>query len=346
MIYKLKKYRISELLMNNETPYYINDERLKYYKKVREVFIGNSKRYLTWVDDKHMQSITTPKGRELTPEELYDFVIGDNITDFAKSKNKSEYLADIAIVLGNGLFTTTRERAIKAFELYKLGLVKKIIFTGGVTNGRDNDIMNPNSLLLYYDNNPADIKWSNLPEADWGAETFISDVYDEDYKKHTLHLSEEFLKDIGVNSEDIMIEPMSKTTQENAEFCKNIFQSEEIETGTKVKSVVLVTTCTHGSRAIRQFSKVFGSNIDVKWCPSTLDLEKYDSLKNILHATDFDEIAFKKELKRIYCSNPELIQKLKEETANHRNAFILGDIDEEIITTIDDEIILSEDVER
>ncbi len=341
-----KKYRISELLMNNEIPYYSEDEKLKDYRKVRKVAIGNTTRYLTWVDDKHMQSITTPDGRELTPEELFDFVIGENITDFARSKNTSEHSADFAIVLGNGLFPTTRERAIKAFELYKQGLVRKIIFTGGVTNGRDNDIMNPKSLESYMDNTPADIEWSDISEADWGAETFIPNVYDEDYKKHTLLLSEEFLKDIGVNPEDIMIEPMSKTTQENAEFCKNIFQTEEIEIGTKVKSAILVTTCTHGSRAMRQFLKVFGSDINLKWCPSTIDLEKYDSLKNILHATDFDEVAFRQELKRIYCSNPELIQKLKEETANHRNAFISGDIDEAIITTIDDKAIPEDEIDR
>lgn len=341
-----KKYRISELLMNNEIPYYSEDEKLKDYRKVRKVAIGNTTRYLTWVDDKHMQSITTPDGRELTPEELFDFIIGENITDFARSKNTSEHSADFAIVLGNGLFPTTRERAIKAFELYKQGLVRKIIFTGGVTNGRDNDIMNPKSLESYMDNTPADIEWSDISEADWGAETFIPNVYDEDYKKHTLLLSEEFLKDIGVNPEDIMIEPMSKTTQENAEFCKNIFQTEEIEIGTKVKSAILVTTCTHGSRAMRQFLKVFGSDINLKWCPSTIDLEKYDSLKNILHATDFDEVAFRQELKRIYCSNPELIQKLKEETANHRNAFISGDIDEAIITTIDDKAIPEDEIDR
>ncbi len=340
-----KKYRISELLMNNETPFYTNDERLKQYSRVREVSIGNSKRYLTWVDDKHMQSITTPDGRELTPEELFDFIIGENITDFARSKNTSEHSADFAIVLGNGLFPTNKERAIKAFELYRQGLVKKIIFTGGVTNGRDNDIMNPKSLESYMDNAPADLEWSHLSEADWGAETFVPDVYDENYQEHILQLSEEFLKDIGVNPEDIMIEPMSKSTQENALFCKNIFQAEEIETGQKVKSAILVTTCTHGSRAMKQFSKVFGSDIDLKWCPSTIDLEKFDSLKSILHAPTFDEEAFKSELKRIYCSTPELIKKLQEETANHRNAFILGDIDEATITTIDDEIIQDTDIE-
>ena len=341
-----KKYRISELLMNNEIPYYNENEKLKSYRKVRKVAIGNTTRYLTWVDDKHMQSITTPDGRELTPEELFDFVIGENITDFARSKNTSEHSADFAIVLGNSLFPTTRERAIKAFELYKKGLVKKIIFTGGITNGRDNDVMNPKSLESYMDNNQANIEWSNLSEADWGAETFIPNVYDEDYKKHTLLLSEKFLKSIGVNPEDIMIEPMSKTTQENAEFCKNIFQTEEIETGMKVKSAILVTTCTHGSRAMKQFSKVFGNDINLMWCSSTIDLEKYDSLKNILHAADFDEEAFRQELKRIYCSNPELVQKLTEETANHRNAFILGDIDEAIITTIDDSIIPDDEIDH
>ncbi len=341
-----KKYRISELLMNYEIPYYSEDEKLKNYRKVRKVCIGDRTRYLTWVDDKNMQSITTPEGRELTPEELFDFIIGENITDFARSKNTSEHSADIAIVLGNGEFNTTRERAIKAFELYKLGLIKKIIFTGGVTNGRGkNGIMKIKSVESYINNNPVNIEWSDLSEADWGAETFIPDIYDKDYKKHILKLSEEFLKSIEVNPEDVMIEPMSTNTQENAEFCKNIFQAEELDTGEKIKSALIVTTCTHGSRAMRQFAKVFGNEISLKWCPSTLDLEKYDSLKNILHSPEFDEMKFKKELKRIYCTTPELTKKLQEETANHRNAFILGDIDEACIETIDNEIEHDENLE-
>ncbi|MDE5599303.1 MAG: hypothetical protein K2I49_00020, partial [Ureaplasma sp.] len=75
-----KKYRISELLMNNEKPIYTYVEELKDYRKVREVSNGNTIRYLTWGDDKNMKSIATPKGRELTPEVLFDFVIGDKIT--------------------------------------------------------------------------------------------------------------------------------------------------------------------------------------------------------------------------------------------------------------------------
>ena len=66
-----------------------------------------------------------------------------------------------------------------------------------------------------------------------------------------------------------------------------------------------------------------------------MDLEKYESLKSILHAPDFDEAAFRRELKRIYCANPKLTKKLREETANHRNAFVFGDIDEPVITTED-----------
>ena len=123
-----------------------------------------------------------------------------------------------------------------------------------------------------------------------------------------------------------------RSTQENAEFCKNIFE-EELTTGMKIKSAIIVTTCTHGSRAMRQFKKVFGDKIDLTWCPSTLDLEKHESLKNILRAPNFDKVAFSQELKRIYCSTPELTQMLKQETANHRNAFILGDIDEPSIMT-------------
>ena len=88
---------------------------------------------------------------------------------------------------------------------------------------------------------------------------------------------------------------------------------------------------------MRQFQKLFGDSIKLTWCPSTLDLEKYGKMKEILRADKFDEEAFRKELKRIYCSEPELIKKLMEETANHRNAFILDDIYEPSITTIDEE---------
>ncbi len=331
-----REYRISELIMDNETPYYEDDEKLKEYRKVRKVQIGDKTRYLHWVDDKHVKSIATPEGRELTPEELFDFVIGDNITDFARTKNRNANSADIAIVLGNGELQTTRERAIKAFELYRLEIVKKIIFTGGLTNGRDvKGYMHPTSLEEYMDNNEIEQEWSDLAEADWGAETFIPDVFDEDYKQHNIKLTDEFLKSIGVNPEDVLTEAMSTSTQENAEFCKNIFEAEELETGIQIKSAILVTTCTHGNRAMRQFKKVFNDKISLKWCPSTLDLEKYESIKNILNAPNFNEVAFKEELKRIYCTNPELIQMLKTETANHRNAFILGDIDEPSITTKD-----------
>ena len=334
-----KKYRISQLLMNNEQPYYRDDEKLKGYKRVRKVYNGNIVRYLTWVDDKNMKSITTPEGRELTPEELFDFVIGNNITDLARTKNKGENVADIAIVLGNGELGTTRERAIKAFELYKLGIVKRIIFTGGIPKARDiKGIYHPTSIEEYMDNEEVtNLEWQDLPEADWGSETFIPDVFDENYQKHSSILTEEFLRDIGVNPEDVLTEAMSTSTQENAEFCKNIFDSEEVETGTKVRTAIIVTTCTHGSRALRQFKKVFGDKISFRWCPSTLDLERYGKLKEILRAPHFDEIAFRQELKNIYCTIPELTQMLRQETANHRNAFILGDIDEPDIITIDKE---------
>lgn len=334
-----KKYRISQLLMNNEIPFYRMSEKLKEYKKVRGVQDGDKIRYLTWVDDKDMKSITTPEGRELTPEELFDFIIGSNITDLVRTKTIGKKSADIAIVLGNGELPTTRERAIKAFELYKLGIVKKIIFTGGTAIKRDvKGIMHPTSLEEYMNNAEADLTWSDLPEADWGAETFIPDVFHEDYHKHSLKLTEEFLNSIGVNPEDVLTETLSTSTQENAEFCKNIFEAEEIDTGTKIRSAIIVTTCTHGNRAMRQFKKVFGDKINLQWCPSTLDLERHNSLKAILNAPHFDEIAFRQELKRIYCTVPELIQMLRKETANHRNAFIFGDIDEPIITTIDREI--------
>lgn len=334
-----REYRISQLIMDNEKPYYEYDEKLKNYKKIKEVHIGNRIRYLTWVDDKNIKSIATPDGRELTSEELFNFVIGDNITDFAKTKNINQNLADIAIVLGSLDLPTTRERAIKAFQLYKLGIVKKIIFTGGISKQRDvNGFMHPTSLKSYMNNNAVDFKWSDLTEADWGSETFIPDIFEENYKQHVSKLTEEFLHNIGVNPEDILTETMSTSTQENSEFSKNIFESEELETGTKIRSAILVTTCTHGSRAMRQFKKVFGNKISLKWCPSTMDLERYESLKAILKSPRFDENAFRQELKRVYCTVPELTQMLREETANHRNAFILGYIDDPTIITKDKEI--------
>ena len=151
-----KTFKLSQLIIDNEDPNYINEERLKADKdkKIKEVRNGDTIRHLTWIDNaKEIKSITTPDGRELTSEELFDFVIGNNITDLAKSKNKSENKADIAIVLGNIGLPTTRERAIKAFELYKLGFVKKVIFTGGIGKDRDEkSIMHPKSLEDYMNN--------------------------------------------------------------------------------------------------------------------------------------------------------------------------------------------------
>lgn len=335
-----KTYKLSQLIIDNEDPNYINEERLKADKdkKIKEVRNGDTIRHLTWIDNaKDIKSITTPDGRELTPEELFDFVIGNNITDLAKSENKSENKADIAIVLGNIGLPTTRERAIKAFELYKLGIVKKVIFTGGIGKDRDEkSIMHPKSLEDYMNNELVEgQEWNDRTEADWGAETLIKEQFDEDYQEHIEKLTDEFLEDVGINPEDILTEAMSTTTQENAEFCKNIFDSEEIETGSQIKTAILVTTCTHGSRATRQFKKVFGDKIKLTWCPSTLDLEQYDSLKAILNAPQFNEIAFKHELKRIYCTEPKLIQMLREEIGHNRNVFIRGEIDEPEITTVD-----------
>ena len=334
-----KAYKISDLIMNHETPYYEYSKKLEDYNKIKKVNTGNSTRYLTWIDDKNIESITTPEGRELTPEELFNFIIGDNITDFARTKNRNELKADIAIVLGNVTLPTTRERAIKAFELYKLGIVKKIIFTGGISKSRDvKGIYHPKTIEEYMSNEPiTNIEWQDLPEAYWGAETFIPDVFHENFENHLSILTEDFLKNIGINPEDVMSEAMSSNTQENAKFCKNIFDSEQILTGLKIDSAILVTTCTHGGRALRQFKKIFRDSIHLTWCPSTLDLEKYETIKNILRAPEFDEDAFRKEFKRVYCTNTNLIKHLMEETAHHRNAFILDYIDEPSITTIDKE---------
>lgn len=321
----------------------MDEERLKLDedKKIKEVRSGDKTRHLTWIESsKDIKSIMTPDCRELTPEELFNFVIGNNITDLARLKKTDDNIADIAIVLGNVELPTTRERAIKAFELYRLGFVKRIIFTGGINIKRDKKgIMHPKSFEEYMSNDLVEgIEWQDLPEADWGAETFAKDEFDEDYSKHSSRLTEEFLKSIGVNPEDVLTEAMSTTTQENAEFCKNIFESEDVENGIQVRKAILVTTCTHGNRATRQFKKVFGDRIKLTWCPSTLDLEKHESIKAILSTQNFNEIAFRNELRRIYCTVPELTQMLREEIGHNRNVFIRGEIDEPEITTFDKEV--------
>lgn len=339
----MKTFKLSELIIDNENPYYKDEKKLREDKdkKIKEVHNGNIVRHLTWIDQaKDIKSITTPDGKELTPEELFDFVIGNNITDLAKTKNIAENVADIAIVLGNIGLPTTRERAIKAFELYKLGLVKKIIFTGGISTKRDKkNFMHPKTLEDYTSNKLIEgLEWEDLTEADWGSETLVKEEFNEDYQEHLSKLTKQFLQNVGINPEDILTETMSTTTQENAEFCKNIFDLEEVETGTKINTAIIVTTCTHGNRATRQFKKVFGDKIKLKWCPSTLDLEQYESLKTILKAPNFDEIVFKNELKRIYCTTPKLTQMLREEIGHNRNVFIRGEIDEPVITTNNEEI--------
>ncbi len=335
------KYKISELIMDYEQLILIKEEDVQNFKTddVRLVKYNGLVRLLTSVDDKNIKSIATPKGRELTIEELFNFIIGNNTTDLARTKNKEENKADIAIVLGNINRPETRERAIKAFELYKNGLVKKIIFTGGISEQRDEKgYMHPKTIEQFMSNKlPDDRRWQDLSEADWGTETFIPDIYDEqDYQRHS-KLTEKALEEMGINPEDILFEDRSSSTQENAEFCRNIFAQEEIETGLKIRNAILVTTLWHGSRALKQFKKVFGKEFKISFAPSTLDLEKYETLKPILRAKEFDEEAFRAELKNIYCTNSELIQKLRTETANHRNVFIAGDIDDATITTIDKE---------
>ena len=142
---------------------------------------------------------------------------------------------------------------------------------------------------------------------------------------------------MGIKPEDVITETFSKTTQENAEFCKDILDFLEMETGKKINKAILVTTCTHGNRAIRQFKKALHNGVQLTVCPSTLDLERYESMKNILRAPNFDENAFRCELKRIYCTKPELTQMLREEVGHNRNVFIRGEIDEPNIKTFDEE---------
>lgn len=338
-----KMFKLSQLIIDNENVYYRPDEILEKDKNnpIKEVHFEDRIRYLTWIEKKDIKSIVTPDGRELTPEELFNFVIGNDITDLARTEKATGDIADIAIVLGNICLHDTRERAIKAFQLYKLGLVKRIIFTGGISKTRDKKgFMHPKTLEGYMDNKPLEgIEWNDLPEADWGAETFIEEKFDEDYQKHLSQLTEKLLKSIGINPEDILTEPLSSTTHENALFCKNIFDSEKVENGTEVRTAILVTACTHGKRAMGQFKKVFGDKVKFKWCPSTLDLEQYESLRDILRAPKFNEKAFRKELKRIYCTDSKLIQDLRREIASNRNAFIKGDIDEPSIRTFGKEQI-------
>lgn len=329
-----KKYKISQLIMNDETPEFCDDIVPKEYPPVchrdfRLVSAGNKARVLSWINDSKIESIKTPEGKELTYEELFDFVIGNNITDFARTKNKKEFSADIAIVLGSAIMKETFVRAAKVFELYKQGIVKKIIFSGGIQMPRDvKDYMHPASLKEFMDNRQIIQEWSDLTESDWAAQTFVPNVFDEDYQKYSQKLTDEFLEKAGINLEDVLAESVSKSTYENALFCKNAFDVEEIETGLNVRTALLVTSCIHGDRALRQFQKVFGDNIKLTWCPSTLDLEKYESLKVILYAKTFDEEAFRKELKRIYCTTPQLMQTLKNATGTNRNMFIYGYFDD------------------
>ena len=329
-----KTFKISQLIIDNEKVYEKPDKIPEEYKNnpIKEVLFGDRIRYLTWIEKKDIKSIITLNGRELTPEELFEFVIGNDITDLAKTKKVSEKVADIAL-------PTTRERAIKAFELYKLGLVKRIIFTGGISKERDKKgFMHPETLEGYMDNKPLEgLEWNDLPEADWGAETFVKEEFNDNYQEHLSKLTKEFLESVGINPEDVLAEPLSSTTHENAKFCKDIFDSEEVETGRKVKTAIIVTACTHGNRAMGQFKKVFGDKVKFRWCPSTIDLEQYESLKAILRAPKFDEEAFRKELKRLYCTEPKLIQILMREIASNRNAFIVGDIEEPSIRTFDKE---------
>lgn len=338
-----KQYKLSELIIDNEEPHFIDEEKLKSdtEKKIKEIKEGKRVvRHLTWIDQtKDIKSVKTPDGKELTPEELFDFVIGNNITDLTQKERTNENMADIAIVLGNIELRTTKERALKAFELYKLGYVKRIIFTGGISKQRDKKgFMHPESKKVYMSNEVVQgLEWEDLTEADWGAETFLTEEFDENYKKHSLK-TEKFLREVGINPEDILIEDNSTTTQENAEFCKNIFEMEEIELGNKINSAIIVTTCTHGNRATRQFKKVFGDKIRLKWCPSTLDLEQHKSLKDILSTPNFSEIDFRYELKKLYCTNPQLTQMLREEIGHHRNVFIRGEIEEPEITTLEEEM--------
>ena len=218
--------------------------------------------------------------------------------------------------------------------------MKKIIFTGGISKSRDKKNFYHLSPSTYNNNKIVNnLNWEDLSEADWGTELFFENIYNKDYQKHITQLTKNFLKTSGINPEDILIESMSSTTQENAEFCKNIFNIEAAESGLEINSAILVTTCTHGNRAIEQFKKVFGNRIKLDWCPSTIDLEKYESLKSILKNPNFDEIAFRKELKQVYCSTPELIQSLREEIGHHRNVFIRGEINEPIIETVDTQAI-------
>ncbi len=74
-----KMYKLSQLIIDNEDPDYIDEKRFREDKdkKIKEIKDGDKViKHLTWIDNaKDIKSITTPDGRELTPEELFDFVI-------------------------------------------------------------------------------------------------------------------------------------------------------------------------------------------------------------------------------------------------------------------------------
>ena len=305
-----KTYNLSELIINDEKSDYINSERLeKEPTKIREVNNKGGVRHITWIDSsKDIKSVKTPDGRELTPEELFDFVIGNNM-NWLRNEVKEEDKADVAIVLGCADLKISRERALKAIELYRRGIVKKIIFTGGAV-GERGDKFNKHE-----GNEVIDLAMEDLPEADVGA----------------LVITDEMLEEFGIDPADVVIEYMSTTTQQNAEFCENIFDEMKIETGEEVKTALIVSTVTHCNRASKQFGKVFGNKIALRCCSATKDLEKYPSLLERLEDPEFDEKGFMKELKRTYCESPELVQKLREEIGHHRNVFIRGEIYEPTI---------------
>ena len=84
--------------------------------------------------------------------------------------------------------------------------------------------MHPTSIEEYMSNAIVEnLEWSDLPEADWGAETFVEDVFDEDYQKHLSKLTTDFLHSADINPEDILTESMSKNTSKNSDNCNNMY---------------------------------------------------------------------------------------------------------------------------
>lgn len=92
-----------------------------------------------------------------------------------------------------------------------------------------------------------------------------------------------FLMDLGVKEEDIIIEERSKTTAENAKYTK------EIADKNSFKKVIVVTSATHMNRAKKSFEKL---SLEVIPAPSAYisDYEKYDIMSYLPRVSNIEMI--------------------------------------------------------